>query len=281
MLVRMDLLLEDAQARNYGIPAPNVINGDTVKAVFEVARELKAPVIIGVYETPDLGWLEEIAAMVHYYSERYYDVVASLNLDHGSTLEGVMTALESGYNSVMIDYSAKPYEENVKMTQEVVRRAHMIDVSVEAELGHVGVGVEYEKDRDAGLTRPEDVVDFVNKTGVDCLAVAVGTAHGRYIGTPVMDFERLKEIRGITNVPLVLHGGSSSGYENLKKSVELGITKVNLFTDLSTAGANEIKDHVNSNEFIGLGDIYEEGTKGYKEMLRKYMELFDAVNKFK
>lgn len=276
MLVRMDLLLKDAQKRNYGIPAPNVFNSDTVKAVFEVARELRSPIIIDVGE--DI--LEEVSHMVHYYNKIYYDVVASLNLDHGQTLEGVVKALDSGFNSVMIDYSAKPYDENVKMCQEVVRRAHMVNASVEAELGHVGQGIEYEKDRNTGLTDPEDVIDFVNKTNIDCLAVAIGTAHGRYIGTPTIDFDRLKAIRNITDVPLVLHGGSSSGEENLKKAVELGITKINLFTDLSVSGVDKVKENIKENEFYGLHDMYADGIEGYKEMLKKYMLLFKSINKF-
>lgn len=279
MLVRMDLLLKDAQLRNYGVVAPGVLNSDTIKAVFEVARELRAPVIINVYEG-ELDMLEEMAHMVHYYNNIYYDVIASLNLDHGKTLEGIIKALDCGFTSVMIDYSDKPYEENVRMTQEVVRRAHMVNAAVEAELGHVGIGIEYKKDRDAGLTEAKDVKDFIEKTNVDCLAVAIGTAHGRYIGTPTIDFERLKAIRAITDVPLVLHGGSSSGDDNLRKAVELGISKVNLFTDLCTSGANKVKEGMEHNEFYGLHNMYMDGIVGYKEILIKYIKLFGSDNKF-
>ena len=172
--------------------------------------------------------------------------------------------------------------------------AHAVGVSVEAELGHVGQGFEYEQTRDCGLTRKEEAIDFVKQTNVDALAVSVGTSHGTYHGTPKLEFELLADLHQMVEVPLVLHGGSGTGDDNLKKAVQTGIQKVNLCTDLSNAGLETLKgylqidyDHMKKDGSLGefgnktanMFDLSNEMRIGYKEALKHYITLFGSVNK--
>lgn len=276
MLVRMDVILNKAAEEGYGVVAPNVFNMESVKAVFEAASEMRAPVILDCSERFDL---EVVAELTRYYDKKYPEVVAALNLDHGKTFAAAVRAIRAGFTSVMVDRSQAPFEDNVRETAEIVKMAHAVDVAVEAELGHVGQGVNYEKDRDAGLTRPEEAVEYVKRTSVDCLAVAIGTAHGRYVGTPRLDYDRLVKIKAALSIPLVLHGGSSTGDENLKKAVELGITKVNLFTDLSTAGTKNAKDYFAKEEYPNMVGLFQKASEGYKKMLKHYMTLFGSAGR--
>ena len=229
MLVTMADILKKAKAEGYGVTAPNVQSEDTVRAVIKVAEELNAPMIIDVnaFIHPDLPWfinmIRELASLS--------PVPIAINLDHGRTYEDVMLGIRSGCTSVMVDRSSLSYEENVEQTKEVVKMAKALGISVEAELGHVGMGSNYEVDGVSNLTEPEAAARFIKETGVDCLAIAIGTAHGRYKGTPHIDFERLaKIVEACKDTPLVLHGGSGTGDENLARAVRNGIQKVNLST---------------------------------------------------
>lgn len=206
----------------------------------------------------------------------------------------IVSAIRFGFSSVMIDRSMVPYEENVREVAEIVKIAHAVGVSVEAELGHVGQGFEYEETRNAGLTNPEEAVSFVKETGIDCLAVAVGTSHGVYKGKPHLEFDLLSELSEKIQIPLVLHGGSGTGDDNLAKAVCCGIQKVNLFTDLSNAGLKSLMKYLGidwdqmqqdgtkgefANMKANLCDAGLEAGKGYKELLCHYIELFGGVGK--
>lgn len=276
MLISMAPLLKDAREKGYGIAAPGIYDLQTAAAALSAAAELKSPIILDVYQNNDL---EAIGDIVRFLSSRFESVPFALNLDHGESFEVTVRAIRAGFSSVMIDCSTKPFAENVALTSEVVKMAHAVGVSVEAELGHVGSGARYEEDRDKGLTDPAEAVEFVRQTGVDCLAVAVGTAHGKYAGTPRIDFERLAKLREVVPAPLVLHGGSSTGDENLSKAVRQGITKVNLFTDLVFAGALGIKTALSSGKDLPLPALYAAGVAGYKDMLKHYIELFGSAGK--
>ena len=175
MMIPMGELLAKAKKEGYGVAAPNVFNRETIEACFLAAKKLRAPIILdvaavhGIYECADIA---------RYYEKQYPEVPFALNLDHGGAYEDIVKAIHAGFSSVMIDRSTCAYEKNVEEVKEIVKIAHAVGTSVEAELGHVGQGAEYEETRDAGLTKLEEALKYVEETGVDCLAVAVGTSHG-------------------------------------------------------------------------------------------------------
>lgn len=291
MLKSMKDILIKAKKEGYGVAAPNVYNLETVRACFEAARELKSPIIIDGGQR--MG-IEEIAFITLHFAQQFPDVTAALNLDHGQSFEVVMRAIRTGYTSIMRDASMLPFEENIKEVQEVVKMCKPLGISVEAELGHVGMGVDYKDTRDSGLTKPEEAAEYIKRTGIDMLAVAIGTSHGTYTGEPYLDFPLLKKILEVVDIPLVLHGGSGTGDENLQKAVQIGIQKVNLFTDLSDAGLakmnQEFKTENESSEIsfetgtvvkskANMQKMTDIGAEGYKEKLMHYMKLFGSVGK--
>ena len=230
MIVSLNDILYKAKAGGYGVAAPDAYNSQSVEACFRAAVNLKAPIILSCLGTTHM---EETAELTRFYSRMYPEAVVALHLDHGGPFEQIMGALRCGYSSVMIDRSKLPFDDNVREVREVVRIAHAMGVPVEAELGHVGTGTEYEATRDSGLTHKDEARRFVAETGVDALAVAVGTSHGVYRGTPRLEFDLLRDLAGLVSVPLVLHGGSGTGDENLKRCIACGIQKINLFTDMA------------------------------------------------
>lgn len=291
MIVSMASILKEAKKNKYGVAAPNVYNDISVKACFEVADKLKAPIIL---DCAGLPFLEEVANLTRFYERKFPNVVVALNLDHGGPYEEIIAAIRYGFSSVMIDRSTAPFEENVREVKEITKIAHAVGVSVEAELGHVGQGFEYAETRNAGLTDKGKALEFIERTGVDCLAVAVGTSHGAYKGEPHLEFELLADLSKAIKEPLVLHGGSSTGDENLKKAVELGIQKVNLFTDLSTAGLetmvrylgfdwNNMTQDSSKDEFSNmkgnLCDAVLAAKTGYADLLEHYVKLFGGENR--
>jgi tagatose 1,6-diphosphate aldolase GatY/KbaY len=235
-LVTSKELLLKAQCGGYAVGAFNVENMEMAQAVIAAAEELQAPVLLQT--TPStLRYASPVvfAAMVRAMAERAAVPVA-MHLDHGSSAALAREALEGGYTSIMIDGSQKPYEENVELTKEVVAFCHAADVSVEAELGCVG-GKEDDLERgtDDPYTDPTQAADFVSRTGIDSLAVAIGTAHGVYKGEPKLDLERLSAIRAVVDIPLVLHGTSGVPETVVSACIDRGICKVNYATDLRIA----------------------------------------------
>ncbi|MBS7007150.1 class II fructose-bisphosphate aldolase [Anaerostipes sp.] len=291
MLVTMGELLAGAKEGGYAVAAANVFTGRTVEACFMAAAEMNAPVIIAC--TPYVQ-MEELSQAARMYEKKYPQVLAALHLDHGKEYEDIQRALRCGFTSVMLDKSTLPYEENVKAVKEAVRAAHAVGVTVEAELGHVGKGAEYEETRDSGLTRKEEAAGFVQETGVDCLAVAVGTSHGVYKGRAHLNFDLLSELSREVSVPLVLHGGSNTGEDKLKKAVTLGIQKINLSTDLSSEYLKGVKRFEEEHDplfdedgtliYPGNRTVYANqaltaGAKAYQEILKSYMKVFGSEGK--
>lgn len=277
MLVTMKEILDHAKKGGYGVTAPNVQSEDTVRAVLEVAEEYHAPMIVDVnaFIHTDLPWFIH---MIRDLAEKV-SVPVAINLDHGKSYEDIMLAINSGFTSIMVDRSSLSYEENVEQTKEVVKMCRPLGISVEAELGHVGMGNNYAVDGVNNLTVPKEAADFIKETGVDCLAVAIGTAHGCYTGTPHIDFERLKQlVEACGETPLVLHGGSGTGDENLRKAVRSGIQKVNLATELIVAGKEELEDFIKDPNF-DKWKLIPAFKKGYKDRLAHYVELFDQAGK--
>lgn len=234
-LVTSKQMLTDAQKGGYAVGAFNAENMEMVKAIIKAAEELKAPVMIQTTpSTVKYASLEMFVAMVA-AEARNASVPVCLHLDHGSSFELAVRAVKEGYTSVMIDGSKLPFEENIDVTSRVVSVAHPNGIPVEAELGKVG-GKEDDLVAVADTnTDPMEAKKFVERTGIDSLAVAIGTAHGFYVGTPVLDKERLSEIRKVVDIPLVLHGASGLSKEDVMDCVKRGICKVNFATELRKA----------------------------------------------
>lgn len=230
MLVTMKQILDKANQEGYAVIAPNIFSEMDARACLEAAEEERSPLILDVAMqcTPDILFLGSYLTRLCEQSS----IPVAINLDHGATFEDAMKAIRAGFTSIMVDRSTLPYEENVAQVRELVRIAHALGISVEAELGHVGSGCEYQSEKSDMLTQPDQAADYIEKTEIDCLAVAIGTAHGSYAGVPHLDFELLKRIKDRVRFPLVLHGGSGTGDENIAKACRLGINKVNICNEL-------------------------------------------------
>ncbi len=241
MLVTSKQMLLDAQKGGYAVGAFNAENMEMVKAIIAAAQELRAPVMIQTTpSTVKYGGLETYASIVA-AEARKATVPVCLHLDHGSSFELAVQAIKAGYTSVMIDGSHEKFEENIAVTSRVAEAAHPVDIPVEAELGKVG-GKEDDLETEMDTnTDPAQAEEFVRRTGVDSLAVAIGTAHGFYVGTPVLDKERLSQIRQVVDIPLVLHGASGLSDEDVKDCVKRGICKVNFATELRAAYTGAVK----------------------------------------
>ncbi|EAQ3300968.1 tagatose-bisphosphate aldolase subunit KbaY, partial [Salmonella enterica] len=242
-IISTKYLLRDARAKGYAVPAFNIHNAETIQAILEVCSEMKSPVILaGTPGTFKHIALEEIYALCNAYSGSF-GIPLALHLDHHESLDDIRHKVNAGVRSAMIDGSHFPFEENVKLVKSVVDFCHSRDCSVEAELGRLG-GVEDDMSVDAEnafLTDPQEARRFVELTGVDSLAVAIGTAHGLYTKTPQIDFQRLAEIREVVDIPLVLHGASDVPDEYVRRTIELGVCKVNVATELKIAFATAVK----------------------------------------
>jgi ketose-bisphosphate aldolase len=271
MLVTSKELLQEARAKKFAIPSTNFFDQLSIKAYTEVAAKLKLPIILGYAEVHGKYLsLEEAVLLGKYYGEKL-EVPAVLHLDHGVTPSLIRRAVDLGFTSVMIDASQKSFAENVEKTKEIVAYAHNKGVVVEAEIGHVGTGITKAENADDSIyTSVEEAVKFAELTEVDSLAISIGTAHGSYRGTPVINFKRLKEIAGSMDTILVLHGGSSSGDDNLEKCVLGGISKINLFTDFILAGIDNVKKG-NPESYFDMKNLAKQAMK---DCLQHYYKVF-------
>ena len=240
-LVTSKEMLLDAQKGGYAVGAFNAENMEMVKAIVAAAEELKAPVMIQTTpSTINYGTLETYTALVHAEAKNA-SVPVALHLDHGSSFDLAVRAIRVGYTSIMIDGSGCGFEENIDVTRRVVAVAAPNQIPVEAELGKVG-GKEDDLEAEADTnTDPAQAAEFVERTGISSLAVAIGTAHGFYVGTPILDKERLSEIRKVVDIPLVLHGASGLSEEDVIDCVKRGICKVNFATELRAAYTDAVK----------------------------------------
>ena len=274
MLVNLNDVLFDAQKNHYAVGLFNTTDTDAIEAAITAAEEMRSPIILGTAEVLlPYGELKLIApTMVSLAKSASVPVV--VHYDHGLTFERCMEAIQLGFSSIMFDGSAGDEEENLKATREIVKIAHAMGVTVEGEIGHVGEAINGDEDASDMYTTPQDAVSFIEKTGVDALAIAIGTAHGVYKSTPKLDIERLKEIRKATDTPLVLHGGSGLPEDDLKATIREGIAKLNIFTDLYIAGLKVINE--------GGSDYHEVRTRkvaAIKEVVREKITLFGSAGK--
>ncbi|WP_338626837.1 tagatose bisphosphate family class II aldolase [Clostridium baratii] len=238
-------MLKKAQEGGYAVPAFNIHNLETLQVVIETAAELRSPVILaGTPSTIKYAGGEYIVAMAE-VAAKEYDIPIAIHLDHFEDIDAIKHYVDIGFKSTMIDASHENYENNIRIVKEIVDYAHKFDATVEAELGRLG-GQEDDlvvDEKDTMYTNPEQAKDFVEKTGIDSLAVAIGTAHGLYKGKAKLDFDRLKEIREKVDIPLVLHGASDVPDELVKKAISLGICKVNVATDLKIPFSDAVKKY--------------------------------------
>lgn len=233
-------MIQKARAGGYAVPAFNAENLEMVQAIVAAAAQLRSPVMIQTTPTTvKYLTLRQAVAMVRAEAEAA-DIPVALHLDHCESFEGVRDAVQEGYTSVMIDGSKLPYEENIELTRKVVEMAAARGVTVEAELGTVG-GKEDSHSAQIAYTDPAEAVDFFTRTGVDIFAVAIGTAHGFYKGEPKLNFELLATLRDKIDAPLVLHGGSGIPDEMIRRTIALGINKVNFATELRAAATVAVR----------------------------------------
>lgn len=281
-IISTKYLLLDAQARGYAVPAFNIHNAETIQAILEVCAELRSPVILaGTPGTFKHIAFEEIYALCSAYSASYRMPLA-LHLDHHESLDDIRRKVQVGVRSAMIDGSHLPFDDNVRLVASVVEYCHRHDCSVEAELGRLG-GVEDDMatdDEQAFMTDPQEARRFVAQTGVDSLAVAIGTAHGLYTQRPKIDFQRLAAIRDVVSVPLVLHGASDVPDEFVRRAIALGVCKVNVATELKIAFAGAVKqwfaDHPQGNDpryYLRVG------MDAMKEVVRNKISLCGSAGK--
>lgn len=276
-LVPVTELLKRAEEGKYAVGAFNVNNMELVQAIVAAAEAEKAPVIMQASQGAiKYAGIEYIYALASLAASRA-TVPVALHLDHGTSFEQCMKCIRVGFTSVMIDGSKLPLEDNIALTNKVIEVARATGVSVEAELGKIG-GTEddiHVDERDAFFTDPEEARVFVEKTGVDSLAIAIGTAHGQYKGMPKLDFDRLQKIVGLVKIPIVLHGSSGVPDEAVREAIRLGVRKVNIDTNIREAFTNACRQVVENNtKEIDprkvLGPAREAATQVIREKIRVF-----------
>ncbi len=283
MLVNMKYLLDNANRDGYAVMAVNSVNMEMARAVIEAASEEHSPIIVqmGKGQMAKLAHPDDILPMIIAMAERA-DVPICLNLDHGPDFETEVDAIHRGFTNVMIDASSLPYEENVRRTRMIVDLAHAKGISVEAELGHVGQAADGDGKTSDMYTNVEQAKDFVARTGIDALAVAIGTAHGKYPAgyVPKLDFDRLAELKAALKMPLVLHGGSGSGEENIRKAVAGGINKINVCTDAFHAAEIAMKEKWEKEPGTDYLNIMMTAEAAIKKFVKEYIRMIGSNDRY-
>lgn len=283
MLVNMKYLLDNANRDGYAVMAVNSVNMEMARAVIEAACEEHSPIIVqmGKGQMAKLAHPDDIIPMIIDMAQRA-DVPICLNLDHGPDFETEVDAMHRGFTNVMIDASSLPYEENVRRTRMIVDLAHAQGISVEAELGHVGQAADGDGQTADMYTNVEQAKDFVERTGIDALAVAIGTAHGKYPAgfVPKLDFQRLAELKAALKMPLVLHGGSGSGEENIRKAVAGGINKINVCTDAFHAAEVAMKEKWEKEPGTDYLNIMMTAEAAIKKFVKEYIRMIGSNDRY-
>lgn len=284
MLVNMNEVLKPAQKGKYAVGLFNAVNIELARGIIAAAEQTGSPVIMGTAEVLfPYGPLEEVSYYLLPMAKKA-KVPVVIHLDHGLNKETCLKALESGFTSIMYDCSTDSYDVNVKKVKEMADIAHSYGATIEGELGHVGdnegstEGDSHLTDPSAFFTDPKMAKDYVAKTGVDALAIAVGNAHGAYKFPPKLDFERIRTIAETVDVPLVLHGGSGLTDHDFKQAIREGISKVNIFTDINVAAIRAAADHFTAVE-KGITDVIPDVVEAVKVESMKKMRLFDSSGK--
>ena len=277
MLVTLNEVLAPARKAGYAVGLFNTTDSDMLEAALAAAEELRAPIIIGTAEVLlPYGELKLLAPML-IDAARRASVPVVVHYDHGLTFERTMEALKLGFSSVMFDASAKPHDANLAETAEVVKIARAFGATVEGEIGHVGQAANGDGELADMYTTPEEADEFIRATGVDALAVAIGSAHGVYKTKPRLNIGRLKEIRARVETPLVLHGGSGLSDDDFRNTIREGIAKVNVFTDLCLAGEAAMKEGLAGG--LGYLKTRQLRVERIKEAVARKMTVFGCANR--
>lgn len=280
-LVASSVLLQAAARSNYAVPAFNFHSLVDLQAILRAAEEEAAPVIVmaseGTIEFAGVGYIQGMAEA----AAEEVKIPFALHLDHARSRDNVIRCLRYGFTSIMFDGSRYPLEENIELTRWVTDICHRAGVPVEGELGRIpGVEEDIEVAQDeAGLTDPDTVAEYVEKTQVDALAVAIGSAHGFYKGEPKLDFDRLQAIRKMTDVPLVLHGGTGIPDEMVKKAIELGIRKVNIGTEVKWAYTDGMRQNTRDKEIVDPRHVLTPTKERIAEVVRQKIRLCGAAGR--
>ncbi len=285
MLLNMKDLLTVANEHNFAVPAFNIGTGQILKAVIESCEKKQAPVILAIHplelEFQGDSFLRSCRAAAN--ATR---IPVTIHLDHGANLGQIYHAIQTGFTSVMIDASHQPFEENIAICRQVVEIAHLLGISVEGELGTIGtVGNDAEGGTGEIIyTRPDDAVRFVAETGIDCLAVAIGTAHGIYPKgfKPELKLDLLSEIKAKVNIPLVLHGGSANPDSEIAESVKRGINKINISSDIKDAFYQQLRKTLTADPHVREPfELYVDSIHVMKEVIEQKIDLFNDADKVK
>lgn len=290
MLVSLKELMEDAEKGGYAVGAFNVSNLESLMAIMQAAEETGRGVILNYAEVHAPFLSMEQAALIMLDAAKKAKVPVCVHLDHGSSMESCIQAIRLGFTSVMMDASAEDYETNVRETKEIVRLAHSVGVTVEAELGHIfssDMGLA-ESPKEAETlesfdsaedvyTDPATAKDFVERTGVDVLAIAFGTTHGIYTKKPKLDLERITKIKEAIDIPFVMHGGSGLSKEEFQTAIRNGIRKINYYTYMTLAGGRAVKealDQKTPDENVFFHDIPMIAVEAMKENVKEAIQVF-------
>jgi fructose-bisphosphate aldolase class II len=280
-LVSMNAFLPKAKERKFAVGQFNMNNLEFAQAIVEAAMELKSPFIYGVSEGALKYMGIEFTVAIAEAAAKKSGLPIALHLDHGSSFDIAMKCIRAGFSSIMFDGSHYPLEENIRLTREIVKAAHAMGVSVEGELGTIG-GVEDDlsvDEAEAALAKPEEAIRFYEETGVDCLAIAVGTAHGMYKGEPNIRYDIIEAVASKIPVPIVLHGGSGVPDESIRRAIAAGVGKINVNTENQVACTNTIRDI-----FAKDAKVYDPrkylgpAREAMKEVVKSKMQLFGSVN---
>ncbi|SDC11013.1 MULTISPECIES: class II fructose-1,6-bisphosphate aldolase [unclassified Candidatus Frackibacter] len=280
-LVPMSDILEKANKGGYAVGGFNMNNLEALQAIIEAAEEENSPVIVQASEGAIRYIDMEYAVAMAKAAGEKASVPVALHLDHGSNFEKTIQCIRNGFSSVMIDGSKLPFEENIDVTNKVIEAAHAVGVSVEAELGKIG-GTEDDhtvEDKAATMTDPDEAVEFIEKTDVDALAIAIGTAHGVYKGDPELDFDRLKTINEKVDIPLVLHGASGVPNDDIAKAIELGINKINVNTAFQQAFTAKMREVLEDPDVYDPRKICGPARDAMKEKVIEKIRLFGSNDK--
>lgn len=281
MYVSMKGMLARANQGKYAVMAINCFNLETAKAVIEAAQELRAPIIVDLLQDHLMQHLgSKLLTRPIIEMANAASVEVAINLDHGQDVGFVKRCLRDGFSSVMMDASRYPIDENIRITKEMVEFAQSYDASVEGEIGNIGSVSRNQMTDDEMYTNPDLAIRYAKETGIDALAISYGSSHGDYPDgyIPAFRFDILEKIKGETGIPLVLHGGSGCGEENIRKSISLGINKINVGSDFFKAQVNSIKENMVGNE-IGYFDIIHQTIKAGKDLVKYYIELAGSEGK--